>query len=436
MKKKSTGATLLQCMHNTGLDIAKCVDLSPVCVKFEESMDWEKYKYDVAKSREEIVFPFFKNHIVGKSGIGIDLGCGDGDLTSHLVMWSNVSMVGVDRDYKSLEKARQNKNHRLHFVQGDITKNILPSLGINFDFAVSNCSLSHMPDQDIYKILVDLHACLKPDGIFYFLVPCLSWAKDMYLNIEYVQSGITAVPRYGGRQSFRLPEWYISSLEKCGFESIRHEEILIPDEKDLELRYREKIGKPLFAAFTAKRAEEMPEMESLKKTFDVAHENRKLEIGLFWQRSLFFWGFVAMALVGYGATYEKSIPLSIMCALFGLVCSIVWASGNRGSKYWQEYWENKVSFYQHYTKGNIFYDRTPKHPSLIENYAPRRISVSKLTMALSDYMAFMWFVLCLYTIGKTFFTIPKHIYEYGAVVLFLLTLVYCLIFLRFSKSED
>jgi hypothetical protein len=173
----------------------------------------------------------------------------------------------------------------------------------------------------------------------------------------------------------------------------------------------------------------------MKEAFDIAHENRKLEIQLFWQRSLFFWGFVAAALVGYGTVYNDKAEIEIVFALFGLVCSVVWSSGNRGSKYWQEYWEQKVTFFQHYTTGNIFYDRSPKAPGFLEVFAPRRMSVSKLTMALSDYSVFLWILLCAHSISRSFRNAPAGVYQLVGI-LTLLTLSYCLWFLNKSKSED
>ncbi len=399
-------------------------------------MDWKQYKSVVAKSRELIVFPFFDSHMASFQGTGLDIGCGDGDLTSRVSRTANVKMVGVDLDEPSLAEARAIRSDDLHFVRGDIERNCIPNIGVTFDFAMSNCCLSHISEQGVYRVLTDLHSSLKAGAKLIVLVPNITWAKDQYSRVTNVPSGITAVPRYGGPQSFRLAQWYVSALERCGFEQVLHEKINIPDNDQLEPRYRERVGSTLFDAFVAVRAKEMPDIESLKKAFEVAHENRKLEIGLFWQRSLFFWGFVASALVGYGAAYGKSTILSTILALFGFVCSVVWASGNRGSKYWQEYWENKVNFYQHYTTGNIFYDRTPHYPRIFENYAPRRISVSKLAMALSDYMVFLWLVLCLITVGKQLLHIPDWAYEYGGVTMVLLTLLYCSAFLGNSESED
>lgn len=399
-------------------------------------MEWKEYKSKVAMSREVIVFPFFRRHTSEHKGVGLDIGCGDGDLTCHVAVSTEVTMIGIDNQAESLTLARARNIKNLYFAYGDIEKNAIPNIGICFDFAISNCCFSHISDHGIHSVLTDLHFSLKLGAEFIFFVPSMDWAREKYSNITQVPNGITAVPRYGNRQSFRIPEWYISALRRCGFDEIKYEAIRIPDDERLELRYREKTGSILFDAYIAKRAFVIPEIESHKKAFDIAHENRKLEISLFWQRSLFFWGFVASALVGYGAAYGKSTILSSFLALFGFVCSVVWTSGNRGSKYWQQYWEKKVNFYQHYTTGNIFYDRIPHHPRIWENYAPRRISVSKLTMALSDYMVILWFILCVITVFKPLFTIPAWVYEYGPIFLLFCTLLYCSVFLWNSRSED
>lgn len=399
-------------------------------------MEWNEYKTKVAGSRQAIVFPFFERALTGKEGIGIDIGCGDGDLTKHIAKYINVHMVGIDISSAHIKEARTTQSAKVHFIEGDLEKNIVPTIGIRFDFAVSNCCLSQVTDEGVYQLLIDLHSSLRTDGDIVALVPCLSWARDQYASVSNVSNGITALPRYGGRQFFRLPEWYTSALYKCGFDDIRHEVILVPDDSRLEARYRSRVGQPLFDVFIARRIQHPPNLQALQKAFDVAHENRKLEIGLFWQRSLFFWGFVASALVGYATAYEKNDVLTIALALFGFVCSIVWAAGNRGSKYWQEYWERKVNFYQHYATGNIFYDRTPKTPRVWENYAARRISVSKLTMALSDYMVVLWLVLCLLAIVPLYYDVPAWLFKYCALTFLLLTLVYCVAFLYHCESED
>jgi hypothetical protein len=79
----------------------------------------------------------------------------------------------------------------------------------------------------------------------------------------------------------------------------------------------------------------MPDQQtpSNEKAFDVAVDTRKLEIQLFWNRSLFFWGFIASAFVGYAALRQHGSDLAVVVACFGVVCSVAWSLANHGSKY-------------------------------------------------------------------------------------------------------
>ena len=77
-------------------------------------------------------------------------------------------------------------------------------------------------------------------------------------------------------------------------------------------------------------------MAKIRKMFETASEVRKFEITLFWTRSLFFWGFIAAAFVAIAALKNDQATLSLLISEFGVVCSLAWTLGNRGSKYWQE----------------------------------------------------------------------------------------------------
>jgi hypothetical protein len=48
----------------------------------------------------------------------------------------------------------------------------------------------------------------------------------------------------------------------------------------------------------------LPDSDQNKKILDYAVDVRKLEIGLFWTRSLFFWGFTTTTIAAYGASYH------------------------------------------------------------------------------------------------------------------------------------
>lgn len=396
-------------------------------------MRWEEYKPLAQTSRDVIILPFFSIALKGKAGVWLDVGCGSGDLTCDLSDALDLQIVGIDKDFPPHAQEACSAQS-VHLVKADLTKNGIAETGVIFDGAYSNCCFCHLNDDEFLEVLVDLNASLKVGAELVFLVPSLEWAREMYSDVVHEASGITAVPRYGGRQHFRLPAWYESALIKSGFTDATSESIVIPDNPALDERYLSRTGRPLFTAFRATRAARVDGAHAVQKAFDIAHDNRKLEIQLFWQRSLFFWGFVAAALVGYLAAIKDASLVAIIFALFGLVCSIVWSQGNRGSKYWQEYWENKVNILQHHTTGNIFYDRKPKNPKFWDVFAGRRISVSKLTMALSDFTVFLWFLLCLLTFVDSDVIVAHQKMISGCLLVG--TLLYCLFLLRKSKSED
>ena len=46
-----------------------------------------------------------------------------------------------------------------------------------------------------------------------------------------------------------------------------------------------------------------------KLILEYAAEARRFEIERFWQRSLFFWGFIGAAFIAYGCSATKNIPI-------------------------------------------------------------------------------------------------------------------------------
>ena len=129
--------------------------------------------------------------------------------------------------------------------------------------------------------------------------------------------------------------------------------------------------------------------ETAWRRLQMAADARRLEIGLFWQRSLFFWGFIAAAFVGLAASVGDHPRLALLISCFGLVCSACWSLANRGSKYWHEAWEQKVHREQEAIGGPLFSKIEPtqdKGPWL----SARRYSVSKLVVLLSDYVCLVW----------------------------------------------
>jgi hypothetical protein len=126
----------------------------------------------------------------------------------------------------------------------------------------------------------------------------------------------------------------------------------------------------------------------LVKRFEVSLQTRNLEIDLFWKRSLFFWGFISAAFIAYAALRQSELRIVVAC--FGMVCSCAWTLVNRGSKYWQENWETKVEHNETPIVGALFSKEEKRQPHKGWWLSGRQYSVSKLAIALSDYISVLW----------------------------------------------
>lgn len=129
--------------------------------------------------------------------------------------------------------------------------------------------------------------------------------------------------------------------------------------------------------------------QMLMKAYETAVDTRKLEIELFWSRSLFFWGFIASAFVAY-ATLRR----------FSSDISVAWSLGNRGGKFWQESWEAKAERIEPSVTGAMF--SQPEEIQSHKNFwlRGRRFSVSKLAIALSDYTIILWLAIIVWELFR------------------------------------
>lgn len=81
------------------------------------------------------------------------------------------------------------------------------------------------------------------------------------------------------------------------------------------------------------------------KALELALDIRKFEISLYWQRTAYFWALIAATFAGYLAVLsaehiEDKQFYAFAVACLGFVFSLAWFLVNRGSKFWQENWEN------------------------------------------------------------------------------------------------
>ncbi len=160
------------------------------------------------------------------------------------------------------------------------------------------------------------------------------------------------------------------------------------------------------------------EFQIFMKAYETAVETRKLELELFWKRSLFFWGFIASAFVGYSQLNHNSFP-TLVLACFGFVCSVAWTLSNRGNKYWYETWEIKLNRIERLVTGpNFAKEEKCRFKNKSGWLDGHRFSVSRLAIALSDYSIVIW----LFLIGfEVYSSINKPLlHEYRAITFFLI----------------
>lgn len=135
--------------------------------------------------------------------------------------------------------------------------------------------------------------------------------------------------------------------------------------------------------------------EQKRLILQYAAEARRFEIERFWQRSIFFWGFIGAAFIAYGVLTDdrhKDPIAALVVSVFGFLASEAWLFVNRGSKYWQEAWEAKVKIVEMDVLGApLFSNIEPIQSQGLLGVG--HYSVSRLTSLLSMISMLTWLVL-------------------------------------------
>jgi hypothetical protein len=145
--------------------------------------------------------------------------------------------------------------------------------------------------------------------------------------------------------------------------------------------------------------------EKREKALLQALDIRKFEIDLYWKRAAYFWTLIAAAFAGYVALLSKDdfsdkefVVLVVAC--LGLLFSFAWSCVNRGSKQWQENWENHVDMLEDDVIGPLYKIVLRRRPP--ENKwewvinamtGPGTYSVSGINQIISTFMVLLWVVL-------------------------------------------
>ena len=144
----------------------------------------------------------------------------------------------------------------------------------------------------------------------------------------------------------------------------------------------------------------------LSETLKVALETRRFEIDLYWKRAGYFWTFIGVVFATYGYILnaehlDNKYFLSFVVSCIGFVLTFAWFLANRGSKYWQENWENHVDMLEDNVIGPLF-KTTLKRPGNYEWYewlvtGPLPYSVSKINLWVNAFILCIWGMSCIYS---------------------------------------
>jgi uncharacterized protein YhhL (DUF1145 family) len=138
----------------------------------------------------------------------------------------------------------------------------------------------------------------------------------------------------------------------------------------------------------------------VEKALEHALDIRKFEIELYWKRATYFWTLIASAFAAYflvlnaeKMTDQKLVAFMIAC--IGFVFTFAWLQVNRGSKQWQENWENHVDMLEDPVTGPLFKTRLGRPDEGGDWFekrvtGPSNISVSKTNQIVNLFTLVIW----------------------------------------------
>jgi hypothetical protein len=168
-----------------------------------------------------------------------------------------------------------------------------------------------------------------------------------------------------------------------------------------------------------------------RKALERALEIRKFEIELYWKRAAYFWTFIGAAFAGYAAVEASKIEiksdLTVPLACLGFVFSFGWFCVNKGSKQWQENWENHVDLLEDEEIGPLYRivlmrdDPQSMKEFIIEGLTgPAPLSVSRINQLISLYVTVIWCFLLVSAVSPPHlkpFALAKYMLEISLAII-------------------
>ena len=171
------------------------------------------------------------------------------------------------------------------------------------------------------------------------------------------------------------------------------------------------------------------ELEQLRKEYlQIAMDERKLEIEMYWKRAQYFWALIAVAFGGYftaSSGHVHSLWKHFVIACLGLAFSVAWYCVNVGSAHWEKLWLNEVRRLEDKWQG----------PHIrIKSSLNRSYSAKKINELLSLFVICVWGLFVIYAGFGLFCPCRMNCLVSGIVVV--LTSVFITLFLTVGKSDQ
>lgn len=189
---------------------------------------------------------------------------------------------------------------------------------------------------------------------------------------------------------------------------------------------------------------QIPEKSKVAAALEKAHDIRQFEIRLYWQRSLFFWGFELAFFTAYFLLLTSDVStdfeafIYVGLALSGLLTAIAWFYVEKGSSTWQKNWELHIDCLEHAITGNL-------HKTILGKTG-NFFSVSSIHQDFIIFVGLIWVCLMSYRfpLGGDYFLLPWLLYlakDYVVCALiigfiFVFGVVYYCVKRRWPTSED
>ncbi|MGY3893291.1 RipA family octameric membrane protein [Aeromonas enterica] len=186
--------------------------------------------------------------------------------------------------------------------------------------------------------------------------------------------------------------------------------------------------------------------EILIAAYYQAADIRKFEIDMYWKRATYFWALIAVAFAAFFAVssaehlspQDKNLYLSAISSA-GFIFTFAWFSVNKGSKYWQENWENHLDLLEDKITGPLYKTKLerPQDDSGLEKLiiGPQPYSVSKINQIIAVFTMILW----LFFIGSVFLnkntTSTCNIMLYIPIIMAAVFILFIVLYGKSHQSE-